>query len=670
MSTTFEEELDDIFFEDCKDHHAVRKEKSAMRIQLILHGLAKHFEFPGEVKMFGSYSNGFKTGTSDLDVVLTGDYPNGSAAGMLQKFATALSEYGFTNVTKIFAANVPLCKFTDRDSGMEVDFCINNDLGVRNSLLLLTYCNYDSRTLRVGRLVKDWAKRHELVGTADGYLNSYAYMLLTIFYLQSIQPPVVPNLQSLGEGKCPVRDSKWGCEDVWDTKFDENWSALPKSENTQSVGELLTGFFHFYVYEFQFRKQAVSIRLNNGETVNKFSLATPTSEEQWYVEDPFDLKHNLAGKCSRAGRKSIMNEMMEAYRLLSTGSPWSKVCPPGVHEVFYLKCRISDNVTPQALLEEFEPFGLTKLYFPKLEPGARPGQAFLEFDMSDKRRRAHTKNETYIADVQLQLHYSTQAGLHEAVSHSSFSTYDMASYAMQRQILAARVQRPADGIEHQVSQTQPHMPQQDHMAKVAGVPLGLAQQPTTFSVEDMYKMRHFGAMPKGAVPPPNGMMGRGPPGLIPPGPPLGPPPNFPQDANGMPLVALIAAGSAAGQTASKAPTKAKAGTPMKISTATAVTSKAMTSSGLGRVAIDLKPFEPDSKAQAEIESILRDSLTSFLKQYQLPVLDSQISNTTSVELEVKSISGMAWHQREVIPEEAFQKIADFKAWCHATYGSG
>ena len=33
------------------------------------------------------------------------------------------------------------------------------------------------------------------------------------------------------------------------------------------------------------------------------------SEDQWYIEDPFDLKHNLAGKCSPHARKRILERM-------------------------------------------------------------------------------------------------------------------------------------------------------------------------------------------------------------------------------------------------------------------------------------------------------------------------------------------------------------------------
>ena len=55
---------------------------------------------------------------------------------------------------------------------------------------------------------------------------------------------------------------------------------------------------------------------------------------------------------------------------------------PVEKKLFYLKGLISKHVMPQALLEEFEEFGLCKSYFPKQQEGTRMGQAFLEFDYS------------------------------------------------------------------------------------------------------------------------------------------------------------------------------------------------------------------------------------------------------------------------------------------------
>jgi len=131
-----------------------RRERSATRIRLILNGLSRELSLKGDVHMFGSFSNGFKTGTSDLDVVFIGNMESDSAHSVLGQFGSRLADLGFENVTKIFQANVPLLKLSDRKSDMEVDFCINNELGVRNSMLLKTYCQCDDRVLQLGRLVK------------------------------------------------------------------------------------------------------------------------------------------------------------------------------------------------------------------------------------------------------------------------------------------------------------------------------------------------------------------------------------------------------------------------------------------------------------------------------------------------------------------------------------
>lgn len=449
------------------------REKRVRRVQLTLRGLAKELGLEGDVEVFGSFMNGFKMGGSDLDVAFI---PKGEPAHIhLEKFAERLPSLGFENITKIFRANVPLVKFTDKQTQMEVDFCINNELGVRNSKMLAVYCQYDTRVLKLGRLVKDWAKRHQLVGTADGYLNSYAYMLLVIHYLQSLEPPVVPNLQTLAPASAsfPVCDKKWGFEDKWETKFVDDIQSLPNptSENTMSVAELLVGFFKFYTEIHDWKRHAVCIRLNEPSVcIPKDSLVNQANTStEWYIEDPFDLRHNLAGKCSPAGRALILQTMRDSLKELTDWNPstsWERVFPQNQTMSYFLKCRISSNVTPHALLEEFEPFDLQNLYFPKSDGNSRFMQsAFLEFSDAKSRRKAHTKNETYIQDCQLQLHYSTQHNLREALEGQKFSTYEMASYKMQRQILNARVKQPEAPIQ------QVQLPPFQDMAQMQAMPV-------------------------------------------------------------------------------------------------------------------------------------------------------------------------------------------------------
>jgi len=356
-------------------------------------------------------------------------------------------------------------KFTDACSQMEVDFCINNELGERNSLLLSAYSEYDNRVVELGRLVKHWAKEHELVGSTDGFLNSYAYMLLVIFFLQQVQPAVVPNLQLLATEPVFVTDHKWGGQDHWDTKFEENIDALPRSTNTMSIGELLVRFLDFYGRVFDWRLHAVCMRLNRpGTWVDKYSLSRNTTDEQWYVEDPFDLKHNLAGKCTPTGRQRILQALQNTLEALKYSS-WEDVVPRKGRSTFFMKCRVSAGVSPQALLEEFESFDLLKLHFPKTDGAARAGQAYLEFASAAARRQAHTKNETYIHDCQLQLHYSSEHSLLEALQQSQkgFTSFDVASYKMQKQVFQARVNN--SNMSSMPIIVVPGQPQQQHQQK-------------------------------------------------------------------------------------------------------------------------------------------------------------------------------------------------------------
>eukprot|EP00397_Hematodinium_sp_SG-2012_P005342 GEMP01005360.1.p1 GENE.GEMP01005360.1~~GEMP01005360.1.p1 ORF type:complete len:792 (-),score=155.40 GEMP01005360.1:1588-3963(-) len=422
------------------------QEATACRVQKVLESLLRAANLTGDIVVFGSFSNGFKTGGSDLDVVLvTKQKSQSDAVTTLNKVAGLAPKYNFTNITKIFQAKVPILKFTDAADGMEIDFCINNLLGIRNSLLLQAYCRLDSRIPQLGRMIKAWAKGHEIVGAADGCLNSYAYMLLVIYYLQvGCNPPVAVNLQTVGPSEPhKVMDYKWGAEggDAWDTQFLSDVSHLPHSKNAESLDSLLKGFFHFYANLFDWKKDAVCMRLAPEKHVPKVSLlcfaqSMNSEPDQWCCEDPFDLKHNLGGKCTLSGKKRIQDEMVNALRHLQKGDIEAVVNPKPKSPYFYLKCRVSGAVTPQAMLEEFEAYNIKTLYFPKAtDSKVRFQQAFLEFSTNEARRKAHTKNETYVADCQLQMHYTSQSALTDTLTTTQYSQYDMASYKMQRHIL-------------------------------------------------------------------------------------------------------------------------------------------------------------------------------------------------------------------------------------------
>mmetsp|Transcript_63166 Transcript_63166/g.137333 ORF Transcript_63166/g.137333 Transcript_63166/m.137333 type:complete len:481 (-) Transcript_63166:118-1560(-) len=400
------------------------REEAVSRILGTISATSSDLGLKGKVEAFGSHISGFQNAGSDLDVcfLTPSDESKQSAVAMLRSFANAAPPC-FENVTVIFASRTPLLKFVDSASGIEVDFCINNRLGLRNSAMLHAYRRCDSRVALLGRLVKDWAKANELMGTADGCLNSYAYMLLVIHYLQQCSPPVVPNLQILATEPVPTLDCTRGCNDIWDTKFFEDVDRLPPSKNCESTSELLLGFFNFFGRVFNWSLYAVCIRLNGEKVaIDKFSLALPLPSEQWYVEDPFDLKHNLACQCTPVARQRIRDKMCKSHDDLRNGGDWVVACPP-LPVVCFLKFYVTQAVTPEAILEEFSDDEVVRLYYPTKNIGERGVSAYLEFRSPAARRKAHSKNERYIADCQLLLLQTSCASLQESREQGEYETF-------------------------------------------------------------------------------------------------------------------------------------------------------------------------------------------------------------------------------------------------------
>ena len=62
---------------------------------------------------------------------------------------------------------------------------------------------------------------------------------------------------------------------------------------------------------------------SGGHCCGQVSLGTTTSAEQWYVEDPFDLRHNLAGKCSLQAKRRIVDAMRETSVVLRREGDWA-----------------------------------------------------------------------------------------------------------------------------------------------------------------------------------------------------------------------------------------------------------------------------------------------------------------------------------------------------------
>lgn len=119
----------------------------------------------------------------------------------------------------------------------------------------------------------------------NGTFNSYSLALMVLHYLQQVKPPVLPNLQELFPEHF---NSQRPLEQL--QLYQETPEFSGRYANTQNVGELLVGFFDYFINRFDYQSWAISIR--TASVIDRYSnLPEETDRFFLYIEEPFDLSN-------------------------------------------------------------------------------------------------------------------------------------------------------------------------------------------------------------------------------------------------------------------------------------------------------------------------------------------------------------------------------------------
>ncbi|KAK7180276.1 hypothetical protein DPSP01_009435 [Paraphaeosphaeria sporulosa] len=238
--------------------------------------------------------------------------------------------------------------------GIQCDVNFENPLAIHNTQLLRCYSLTDPRVRPMVLFIKAWAKRRKINSAYSGTLSSYGWVLMVLHYLVNMaNPPVCPNLQS------SWRPTTTKAEDLqqileqttvggYAVRFWHDEPAIVQlasagqlSRNTQSIGELLRGFFHYYAsipqpnhygqkhWSFFWATEVLSLRTPGGirqKTEKGWTKATTTISNgkevrQRYlfaIEDPFELDHNVARTVTHDGIVAIRDELRRAGRILNS----------------------------------------------------------------------------------------------------------------------------------------------------------------------------------------------------------------------------------------------------------------------------------------------------------------------------------------------------------------
>jgi non-canonical poly(A) RNA polymerase PAPD5/7 len=209
------------------------------------------------VEPFGSFATGLYLPTSDMDIVILGQWE----VLPLRTLERSLESLAKPGSVEVIHATVPLVKYCDLESNISVDISFNSLSGPQAAQVIKMFKQQFPIIPQLVSIVKQFLLERDLGQVFTGGLSSYAVTILVISFLQLH----------------PRRD--------------------PCSDN---LGVLLIEFFHLYGHDFNYSSLVVSIR-DGGQLLQKSSLLPDTNiNQRWSdvqgfaIEDPLQPFKDIA----------------------------------------------------------------------------------------------------------------------------------------------------------------------------------------------------------------------------------------------------------------------------------------------------------------------------------------------------------------------------------------
>lgn len=226
-----------------------------------------------KVEIVGSTRTNLFLPTSDIDIAIFGVHsvnyndPNGtpqplgtpSIVECLYKLARNLEKIAYKDSVQVFnTAKVPIVKFRDAKSGIEVDISFGIRSGIENAEVVLEYLNLFPAVRPLTLVTKYFLKQKFLNNSWSGGIGSYTLIILIISYLQL------------------------------------HTTAEERESPDDNILRFLLGFFRLYGLEFDYSNSVISI-LNGGAYLSKTDKKWKLDKHPDFlaVEDPHNLENDL-----------------------------------------------------------------------------------------------------------------------------------------------------------------------------------------------------------------------------------------------------------------------------------------------------------------------------------------------------------------------------------------
>ncbi|KAL7639026.1 UNVERIFIED_CONTAM: hypothetical protein RMT77_010560 [Armadillidium vulgare] len=267
----------------------------------------------------GSSLSGFGANSSDVDMCLMVtprdlDQRN-EAQAVLRLLQRELNNCGFVEKMELITAKVPILKFRDLRTKIDVDLNCNNSVGIRNTHLLNAYSQLDWRVRPLVLVVKLWAQHHHINNAKDMTISSYSLVLMVIHYLQyGLEVPLLPCLHKAFPDKFSPSNH------VFRMPVTERMP-LFVSNNKQTLGELFLGFLEYYAHKFMFIENSISIRTGGILPTDecRYVRTRKNDSRMWKylcIEEPFDLTNTARSVYDELVFEKVRNVFKDSCKLL------------------------------------------------------------------------------------------------------------------------------------------------------------------------------------------------------------------------------------------------------------------------------------------------------------------------------------------------------------------
>jgi DNA polymerase sigma len=278
-------------------------------------------------------------------------------------------------VIKFYCPNTDNIAEEKNDDMIECDISMQNPLAVINTALLFNYSILRPEVRILVAIIKRWAKNRDINEPSNHTLSSYGYIIMLLHFLtthkgtdKSIEPlyqlnengkyeivgrPLLPNLQWMHPNwaNSPLGSSY---QEI-DSQPKNQYTMMPhpsessfmvnkyyfqlsdeatlanlrrqlnhegqhhgnRSQDRPLVGRILASFYHYYAYEFDYKKHVVSLQSHRYGTIEREAKG---ENDGWKcfgqslsIEDPFERFYDIAHVLKPSSFQRIRREFALAY---------------------------------------------------------------------------------------------------------------------------------------------------------------------------------------------------------------------------------------------------------------------------------------------------------------------------------------------------------------------